>query len=108
MNTNLLFAALLGFAGTAIAADEVTLQLVARDGKFFPANLSAPAGKTIRIEISNAGKTPIEFESLSLRKEKVLGPGAKSVVVIRSPSPGEYKFFDDYNPATSQGVLTVK
>ncbi|MGQ5522024.1 cupredoxin domain-containing protein [Chitinimonas sp. PSY-7] len=108
MKTSLLFAALITAIGVSQASEEVTLQLVARDGKFFPPNLTAPAGKTIRIEISNAGNTPIEFESLSLRKEKVLGPGAKSVVVLRSPSPGQYKFFDDYNPATSQGVLTIK
>ena len=108
MKTALLFLTLVATIGITHAGEEVTLQLVARDGKFFPPNLTAPAGKTIRIEISNAGSTPIEFESLSLRKEKVLGPGAKSVVVLRSPSPGQYKFFDDYNPATSQGVLTIK
>ncbi|QNM97869.1 cupredoxin domain-containing protein [Chitinimonas koreensis] len=91
----------------ALAGDEVTLQLVARDGRFYPSTLTAPAGKLIRIEISNAGTTPIEFESNSLRKEKVLAPGAHSVVVIRSPSAGRYTFFDDYHQATGQGVLVV-
>lgn len=98
---------LLGTA-QARAADEVTLQLVARDGRFFPAQLVAPAGKVIRIELSNEGSTAIEFESTPLRKEKVLAPGARSVVVIRTTTPGEYKFFDDYHPTTAQGVLVIK
>lgn len=92
----------------ALAADEVTLQLVARDGRFFPAQLTAPAGKVIRIELANEGQTAIEFESLSLRKEKVLAPGGKSVVIIRTTTPGEYTFFDDYHPATAQGVLIIR
>lgn len=101
-------AALLLAAPVAHAADEVTLQLVARDGKFFPSQLEAPAGKVIRIELSNEGSSAIEFESTPLRKEKVLAPGAKSVLVIRTTTPGEYKFFDDYHPKTAQGVLVIK
>jgi hypothetical protein len=33
-----------------------------------------PAGKRIKIEVSNEGKTPIEFESKALKFEKVLAP----------------------------------
>lgn len=93
------------FAGTA---DEVTVQLRAHDGRFEPVELHAPAGKKIRIEISNTGKTPIEFESIDLHKEKVLAPGGQSVVVVVPQQPGRYKFFDDFNPKSAQGVLVVK
>lgn len=108
MYARFMLAALAAGSLFASAAEEVTLQLVAKDGKFTPTTLTAPAGKLIRIEIANAGNTPIEFESNSLRKEKVLAPGAKSVVVIRSPSPGTYDFYDDYHQATGRGVLIVK
>lgn len=93
---------------TVFAADEVTVQLRAHDGRFDPAVLTVPAGKKIRIEISNTGKMPIEFESTDLRKEKVLAPGGSSVVVIVPQQPGRYRFFDDFNPKTGQGVLVVK
>jgi len=100
------------FAGSllmpAYGADEATVQLVARDGKFFPAELVVPQGRKIRIEISNEGKDPVEFESMELRKEKVLAPNSKSVVVIVPQPPGRYRFFDDFHPKTGQGVLVVK
>lgn len=100
------------FMGSLIAPayglDEATVQLVARDGKFFPAELVAPQGRKIRIEISNEGKDPVEFESMELRKEKVLAPNSKSVVVIVAQQPGSYKFFDEFHPKTGQGVLVVK
>lgn len=99
----------LGGAGLASAGDEeVTLQLVARGGRFVPERLVAPAGKIVRIEIANEGTSAIEFESGSLHKEKVLAPGGRSVIVIRTKSPGEYPFFDDFHPDTGKGVLVLQ
>jgi len=92
----------------ALAEELATLRLVARDGRFEPAALEAPAGKRFKIEIENAGKGPIEFESRDLKQEKVLGPGAKSFVVINALKPGEYRFFDDFHPDTGQGRIVVK
>jgi len=94
---------------TALAADEpVALRLVAKDGRFTPPNLEAPANQRIRIEIVNEGTTPIEFESKSLKHEKVLAPGARAVVVVNPLKPGSYAFFDEFHPASSKGVLVVK
>ena len=106
----LLFAALLCTlaAPAAVAEELTTLRLVARDGRFEPTTLQAPAGKRFKIEIENAGKGPIEFESRDLKQEKVLGPGAKSFVVINALKPGEYRFFDDFHPDTGQGRIVVK
>lgn len=101
-------AALLAAAGAASAADAHTVTLVAKDGRFEPATLEAPAGTRIRIEIENAGDTPIEFESTPLRKEKVLAPGARSVVVIQPLDPGRYPFFDEFHPDTGRGELIVR
>jgi plastocyanin len=94
----------------AVAAgdDVVKFTLVARDGFFRPANLEVPAGKRIKIEVVNDGRTPIEFESLPLKVEKVLAPGAKSSVVINPLKPGEYPFFDEFHPNTSRGLIIAK
>jgi hypothetical protein len=40
-----------------------------------PARLQVPVNTKFRLEVSNTGKTPAEFESTQLRKEKVLAPG---------------------------------
>jgi Cupredoxin-like domain len=57
--------------------------------------------------VHNIGKGAAEFESIQLRKEKVLAPGADSFVVIAPLTPGEYKFFDDFHQ-TAQGVIVAK
>ncbi|HEY0297513.1 MAG TPA: cupredoxin domain-containing protein, partial [Bordetella sp.] len=76
------------------------------DGTFEPARLEVPAGR-FKIDLVNASKEPVEFESIPLRKEKVLGPGVESFVVITISRPGEYPFFDDFHPNV-KGTLVVK
>ena len=101
-------AALLAVAAFAARADDaVTVKLDMADGKLTPARIEVPAGKRIRIEVHNSGKGAAEFESVELRKEKVLAPGAESVVVIAPQAPGEYKFFDDFHQS-ARGVIVVK
>ncbi|MBV2159754.1 cupredoxin domain-containing protein [Achromobacter denitrificans] len=100
---------LAGLAGTAPAqADELptfTLRFKP-DGTFEPATLEVPAGR-FKIELINESNEPVEFESIPLRKEKVLGPGVKSFVVITISRPGEYPFFDDFHQNV-KGTLVVK
>jgi Cupredoxin-like domain len=91
----------------AHAADLPTFQLELNDGKLTPARIEVPSGQRIKIEVHNVGKGAAEFESVELRKEKVLAPGASSFVVIAPLSPGEYKFFDDFHQQ-AQGVIVAK
>jgi hypothetical protein len=100
--------AMLLTAGLAQAADLPTFKLDMADGKLNPTRIEVPAGKRIKIAITNSGKGAAEFESLQLRKEKVLAPGGNSFVVIAPLSPGEYKFFDDFHQATAQGTIVAK
>ena len=70
--------------------------------------LEVAAGKRFKIEIENAAQGPIEFESRDLKQEKVLAAGAKSFIVINPLKPGEYRFFDDFSPDTSQGRIVAR
>ena len=92
----------------ALADDMPTFQLTARDGRFIPETIEAPAGKKFRIVIRNAGATPEEFESIELRKETVLAPGVTRTVVFAPMKPGTYKFFGDFHPDTAKGQIVVK
>ncbi len=94
-------------AGTA-HAELPTYTLVARDGRLTPAVLEVPAGVRFKIVIRNEGRDAIEFESLRLRKEKVLAPGAQSFVVIAPLKPGEYDYFDEFHPDTAKGRIVAK
>lgn len=94
-------------AGAAGAEELPTVRLTFKpDGTFEPARLEVPAGR-FKIVLVNASNEPVEFESIPLRKEKVLGPGVESSVVITISRPGEYPFFDDFHPNV-KGTLVVK
>ena len=92
---------------TAQAAALPTFKLEMNDGKLNPTRIEVPAGQRIKIEVHNIGKGAAEFESIQLRKEKVLAPGADSFVVIAPLEKGEYKFFDDFHQS-AQGVIVAK
>jgi plastocyanin len=103
-------ALLLGLVvATPALADEAALfKLVARDGVFEPAVIEVPAGKAVRLEVENQGKTAMEFESRDLRQEKVIPPGGKATFAVRALKPGEYRFFDEFHEKTGQGKLVAK
>ena len=91
---------------SAARADTPTYTLTFRaDGTFEPTRLEVLAGR-FKIVLVNESTEAVEFESLPLRKEKVLGPGVSSFVVLSLSRPGEYPFFDDFHPQV-KGTLVV-
>lgn len=98
----------LGFFLIVEAQDLPTFSLTMQNGKFLPSNiLHVPAGQRLRLLVNNQGTSAAEFESLSLRKEKVLAPGANSFLIIAPLRPGKYDFFDDFHPGAS-GMLIAE
>ena len=94
---------------SVVSADEMpTFQLTAKDGRFFPETIEAPAGKKFRIAIKNEGPGPEEFESIELRKEAVLAPGVTRTLVFAPMKPGIYKFFGEFHLDTAKGQIIVK
>jgi hypothetical protein len=98
--------ALGAFPALANAPAKVSVSL--KDHRFSPAELTAPAGQPIVIEVTNQDSTPSEFESKTLRVEKVVAGGGTITVQVRPLSPGRYRFFDDYHEDTTEGFLVVK
>lgn len=103
-----LFSGLLLAATPARAQDLPTVNLLIRDGRFVPSTLEVPANTKFRLLIKNEGPGAEEFESVELRKEKVLGPGATSFLIFQPLKPGSYKFFGDFHPETAQGQMVAK
>lgn len=92
----------------AAAAELPTFSVLIKGGQIIPARLEVPAGTKIKLTLKNEGPGPSEFENLDLRVEKVLAPGASSFVVIHSLKPGSYRFFDEFNPSTSEMLVIAK
>lgn len=92
----------------AFAEDGATVTLSVKDHRFSPAEPKAAANKPFTIVVKNLDSTPIEFESKTLRVEKVIAGGAEASIRMRALAPGKYRFFDEYNEKTAQGVLVVE
>jgi len=104
MATAFLFAALLPTPALAQQGASVTISV--KNHRFEPARPAAPAGVPITLRIRNLDATPMEFESVSLRVEKVVVGNGEGVIHLRALDPGEYRFFDDFHQET-KGVLVV-
>jgi len=89
------------------AQERAAIAIVVKNKRFEPTEIRGPANRPLSIEVKNLDAAPIEFESASLRVEKVIAPGAVGTVNIRPLAPGRYEFFDDFHPNT-RGALTIQ
>jgi len=103
------FAALgvIGAPGSS-RADEPVFEVEMKDGVITPPRFEVPAKTRFKIIIKNTGTVPAEFESYELRKEEVVPAGGTGKMIIRSLDPGEYKFFDEFQPDAPPAVLVAK
>lgn len=100
----ILFAAML--LPASAPAQQATVTLTVKNHRFEPARAAAPPNVPITLRIRNLDPTPMEFESVSLRVEKVVVGNGEGVIHVRALAPGEYRFFDDFHLDT-KGVLAV-
>jgi len=94
-------------AGSLSAQDAAAVAISVKDHQFDPAELHAPANKPLAIRVKNFDSGPMEFESKSLKVEKVITAGGEGVVNVRALAPGRYEFFDDFHQQT-RGFLVVQ
>jgi plastocyanin len=94
-------------AAPALRADEEApeFKLVIKDHRFEPSELTVPAGKRIKLVVENQDATPEEFESHSLKREKVVAAGGTITVLVGPLEAGTYDFFGEFNPKTATGKL---
>jgi hypothetical protein len=96
-------------AGSVARAQSATeIQLSYKDKKFDPAEISAPANTPIVIKLKNLDAKAMEFESKTLKVEKVVAGSSDATINVRAQKPGRYEFFDEYNEKVARGALVVK
>ena len=106
----LILGALIAFSGAARAADEAPVEanLTIFNHAFDPAEMTLPAGKKIKLTITNKDASAAEFESYDLSREKVV-PAKGSIYVYLGPlDAGTYAYFDDFHRNTTTGKITVQ
>ena len=95
-------------ATTNIAyAQDAEVAITVKDHHFSPAEAHAPANRPLSIKVKNLDAAAMEFESVSLRVEKIVPAGGEGTVHVRALAPGRYEFFDDFHQQT-RGTLVVQ
>lgn len=96
------------FAVSPSQAQQATeIHLTYSKGQFQPTEVRAPADKPITFRVKNLDAKAMEFESKSLRVEKVVAANSEGIVNVRALKPGRYEFYDDFNEK-ARGALTVQ
>ena len=88
-------------------AEDRTIPLAVEEAGFAPAEIEAPAGTRVRLEVTNRTPAAIEFESFELNRERVIQPGQTAAVYVSGLGPGRYEFFDDFHQQR-RGALLVR
>jgi len=82
--------------------------LIIRNHQFVPDQLILPAGKKIKLVISNEDSTPEEFESYALNREKVIPGNSKASIYVGPLEAGTYEFIGEFHEATARGVIQAE
>src|SRR6266849_2556928 len=91
----------------ANAQQATEIQVTYSNGQFQLSDLKAPADKPLALRVKNLDAKAMEFESKSLRVEKVVAAKSEGVINIRALKPGRYEFYDDFNEK-ARGAMNVQ
>jgi hypothetical protein len=100
-------AAIVAAAGARAQEAAAEVAVSVKDHHFQPGEIRAPANRPLTIKVKNLDAAAMEFESVSLRVEKVVAAGGEGVMHVRPLAPGRYEFFDDFHQET-RGTLVVQ
>ena len=107
--------ALIGSAAPGGAAPALTpvngdgqVEVVLKDHRFVPAEVHIPANTRVQLLVKNQDATADEFDSTSLKVEKVIGGGSEGIVRLHALDPGRYPFMGEFHADTAQGVVVAE
>jgi plastocyanin len=103
-----LFALVTLFGAGAARADEPEIALVIKNHRFEPAEIKIAAGVKVKLVVHNQDSSAEEFESATLRREKLVPAGQKVVIYIGPLKAGTYPFIGEFNQATAQGRVVAE
>jgi hypothetical protein len=94
------------FAPSAFAQAPIEVHL--KNHRFTPNVIKVKANQPSMIMLFNDDATADEFDSSSLKIEKVVPGHAKGAVRLRALAPGKYPFMGEYHAETAQGVVIAE
>ena len=98
--------ALAGFATSAFSQAPIEVRL--KNHRFTPNVIKVKANQPSMIMLFNDDETADEFDSSSLKIEKVVAGHNKGAIRVRALAPGKYPFMGEYHAATAQGMVIAE
>ncbi|WP_119629016.1 cupredoxin domain-containing protein [Methylocaldum marinum] len=102
----IVLSALLMVCGSVSAAENYTLTI--KEHRFEPEELEVPAGRKIKLIVKNEDSTPEEFESRSLKREKIIPGKSQATIFVGPLDPGTYDFFGEFHEESAKGRILAK
>jgi len=96
-------ASLLLIATPSLADGPIAVTL--QNHKFTPSEIHVKANTPAVIALTNKDSTAEEFDSTSLKVEKVVAGNSSGNVRIRALEPGRYPFMGEYHSSTAEGFV---
>jgi len=89
-------------------ADEPDARLTIRNHSFEPNELHVPAGRKIRLLVTNLDASAEEFDSHELNREKVIPGGGSASLYIGPLAPGRYPFIGEFHESSARGIVVAE
>jgi Cupredoxin-like domain len=105
---SLLIGLVLATFAVPVVADTGAIPLTLKNHAFSPAEIHVKANEPAVIALTNNDDTAEEFDSTSLKVEKVVTGRSSGNVRLRPLAPGRYPFMGEYHSETAQGVVIAE
>lgn len=99
---------LLALASTGASAGDNTATLTLSAHKFSPAEIHVKANAPTTVTLTNNDDQAEEFDSTTLRIEKIVAGHSTGVMRWRPLAPGRYPFMGEFHSDTAQGVVVAE
>ena len=105
---SLLISTALVICASPAVAENAAIPLTLKNHAFSPAEIRVKANEPNVIALTNTDDTAEEFDSTSLKVEKVVTGRSSGNVRLRPLAPGRYPFMGEFHSETAQGVVIAE
>lgn len=92
----------------AIASEIFIVEIKLENHVFTPDVIKIPEGVKIKLIVHNMDPSMEEFDSPSLKREKILRSRSKTNIILAPLKKGRYDFIGEFHADTAKGSLVVE
>ena len=105
---SLALAMILALVPAATMAQDNTASLTLKDHRFAPAEIHVKANTPTTVTLTNEDDQAEEFDSTSLKIEKIVSGHSTGTMRWRPLRQGRYPFMGEFHSETAQGVVIAE